>query len=632
MKSMRPLLSKLALAGLALLAPAAAVFAQAITPVHPNLIVLAYHDVRDDVGQLADKDPDATSTDHLVAHFEWLKANGYHMVSFDQVRDAAKSGKPLPPDAVLLTFDDSLESFYTRVYPLLRAYNYPALQAVVGSWIDMPEGKRMPYNGSDCDRSCFLTWDQVAEMQKSGLVEIASHSWGLHQGTNGNPQGNQMPAAAYLQYDNATNRYETEAEYAARVRADLAKSADEIAAHTGVRPRAIAWPYGSFTHVGQDVAASLGMDISFSLGDAVPSLGSGGTIPRLLVSDNVTANRLGWLMRHQARVDPTRAVQVDLDYVYDADPAQQDRNLSKLLDRIKRMHPSQVWLQAYADPDGDGVANAVYFPNRHLPVRSDLFSRVSWQLRTRAGVRVYAWMPVLAFRFPAGKDLPSLAGEPAAGGDPFRLAPYDPKVRQMIGDVYEDLAMHSSEAGVLFSDDAFMRDTDRLGPWAKNSPAQNTQALIDFTQYLAARMKKWRPQLQTARNIYARPVLQPNAEAWTAQSLPAFIKAYDMTAIMAMPQLDQQTDRIGWYRNLVAKVLAEPGATDRTLFEFATFNWRTKKRIDVRDINDRIRAVQAAGGRHLGYYPDDFLHNHPDLEAIRPYISAADYPYPEPAR
>ena len=192
--------------------------------------------------------------------------------------------------------------------------------------------------------------------------------------------------------------------------------------------------------------------------------------------------------------------------------------------------------------------------------------------------------------------------------------------------------MHADEAGVLFSDDAILRDTDRLGPWAGNTPAQNTQALIDFTKAMAARMKKWRPQLLTARNLYARTVLQPNAEAWTAQSLPAFLKAYDMTAIMAMPQLDQQSDRIGWYRHLVAKTLAEPGAADRALFEFATFNWRTKKRIDVGDINDRIRATQAAGARHIGYYPDDFLHNHPDLESIRPYISASDYPYPEPAR
>jgi biofilm PGA synthesis lipoprotein PgaB len=624
---MRPLLFLLALLGLTL--PA---FAQTAAPARPTLIVLAYHDVRDDVGLQADRDPDATSTDHLISHFDWLKANGYAIVSLQQVVDASHGGATLPPNAVLLTFDDGLESFYTRVYPLLRAYDYPAVAAIVGSWMDMPAGKRMPYNGSDCDRDCFLTWDQVTEMHKGGLVEFASHSWGMHEGTNGNPQGNLMPAAASLHYDDKTRAYEDEAQYRERVGADLQHSTDEIAEHTGVRPRAVAWPYGAYTRVGREVAAAHGMPVTFSLGDRLPTLEVGKTIPRLLVSGNITANRLGWLMRHLDRVEPTRAVQVDLDYVYDPDPVQQDRNLSKLLDRIKRLHPSQVWLQAYADPDGDGVADAVYFPNRHLPMRADLFSRVSWQLRTRAGVRVYAWMPVLAFRFPDGKDLPSLAGEPKRGGDHYRLAPYDPKVRALIGDVYEDLAMHADEAGVLFSDDAYIRDTDNLGPWAGHSAAQNTQALIDFTLELSQRMQKWRPQLRTARNMYARPILQPTAERWTAQSLPAFIKAYDMTAVMAMPQLDQQSDRMGWYRHLATQVASVPNGLERTLFEFATQDWRTHQPIGDRDLGLRMRTMQAEGARHIGYYPDDFLHDHPDLETIRPYISASDYPYPEPIR
>ncbi|NID14321.1 poly-beta-1,6-N-acetyl-D-glucosamine N-deacetylase PgaB [Luteibacter yeojuensis] len=624
---MRPLSILLALLGLAL--PA---FAQQAAPARPALTVLAYHDVRDDVRLNGDRDPDALSTDHLVAHFEWLKANGYHVVSLEQVVQASHGGTPLPKDAVLLTFDDGLESFYTRVYPLLRAYGYPAVQALVGSWMDMPDGKRMPYNGSDCDRSCFLTWDQVEEMHKSGLVEIASHTWGMHQGHDANPQGNLLPTAASLSYDEAAKHYETPNEYRTRLRADLEHSAAEIASHTGVRPRALAWPYGEYTRVGRDVAAEVGMRVTFSLSDNEPNLVPGRTIPRLLVSDNITANRLGWLMRHQLQVDATRTVQIDLDYVYDPDPAQQDRNLSKLLDRIKRMHPTDVWLQAYADPDGDGVADAVYFPNRHLPVRADLFSRVSWQLRTRAGVRVYAWMPVLAFRFPGGEKLPTLAGEPKPGGDHYRLAPYDPKVRATIGDVYEDLAMYTDTAGVLFSDDAYLRDTDNLGPWAKNTPAQNTQALIDFTQELVARMRPWRPQLLTARNIYARPILEPGAEAWFAQSLPAFNRAYGLTAVMAMPQLDKAPDRLGWYRRLVAAVKTTPGAMERTMFEFAAQDWRTHTPIPAGEIAARMRAVQALGARHIGYYPDDFLNDRPALDAIRPAISASDYPYPEPAR
>ncbi|TCV93329.1 biofilm PGA synthesis lipoprotein PgaB [Luteibacter rhizovicinus] len=606
--------------------------AEPAAPGKNTLIVLAYHDVRDDVRGDADRDPDAISSDRLVSHFDWLRANGYHIVSLEQVVAASHGGAALPDHPVLLTFDDGLRSFYTRVYPLLRAYRYPAVAALVGAWIDMPDGKTMPYNGSTCDRSCFITWDQVKEIQSSGLVEFASHSYDLHHGIDGNPQGSQPPAAVTARYFADSKNYEDEAAYGARIRADMKKSADEIEAQTGHRPRAIVWPYGAYNLVATKIAAEEGMSVSMSLDDALPTLDPSHTIPRLLISDNIDAIHLAWLMRHPPRVDPIRAVQVDLDYIYDPDPVQQDANLSKLLDRIKRMHPTQVWLQAYADPDGDGVADAVYFPNRHLPMRADLYSRVEWQLRTRAGVQVFAWLPVMAFRFPDGAKLPALGAGDAKDKDHFRLAPWDPKVRAMIGDVYEDLARHADSAGILFSDDAYLRDTDKLGPWAGDSATQRTQRLVDFTKELAERVRRWRPLVLTARNIYARPIVDPKAEGWFAQSLQAFVAAYDVTAVMAMPQLDNESPSDAWFRRLLASVKAQPGALDRTLFEVATEDWTRKQPIPSATIAHRLRLLQTGGALHLGYYPDDFLKDHPKLKTIRPAISAADYPYPLPDR
>jgi biofilm PGA synthesis lipoprotein PgaB len=239
-------------------------------------------------------------------------------------------------------------------------------------------------------------------------------------------------------------------------------------------------------------------------------------------------------------------------------------------------------------------------------------------------------MPVLAFRFPDAPNLPSLGGEPKPGGDHYRLAPWDPRVRQMIGDVYEDLAMHANEAGLLFSDDAYIRDTDHLGPWSNKSPAERTAALIDFTQELTARVRRWRPEVKTVRNIYARPIFDPTSEAWFAQSLPAFLASYNLTAIMAMPQLDKQDDTASWYRALVARVAAAgPHALDGALFELAAHNWRSSQSVSVEDIDARVHLLQVEGARHLGYYPDDFIQNQPPLEAVRPAISIADYPYPE---
>lgn len=599
-------------------------------PSLPPLIVLNYHDVRDDIRTAASKDATAISTDHLIAHFDWLRANGFHMVDLDDVIAAQRGQRPLPPKAVLLTFDDGLESFYTRVYPLLQAYHYPALFALEGSWMDLPEGQRFNYNGADCGHECFVSWDQVREMRASGLVEMASHTYDLHKPVQANPQGNLLPAAVSLLDDNQ-HGYEDAASYRIRVHADLKRSADEIEQQVGVRPRAIVWPYGSYNLVAENEAAALGMTLSFSLDDDPAQLVPGTTIPRLLISENIGVNGLAALIYQQRMTSPQRIMQVDLDDVYDPDPVQQERNLSALLDRIKRLHPSQVWLQAYADPDGDGAARAVYFPNRHLPMRADLFSRVAWQLRMRCQVDVYAWMPVLAFRFPDGATLPALgAAGHANDGDHYRLAPWDPQVRQWIGDVYEDLAMHTSFAGLLFSDDAYLRDTDNLGPLVNSTPAQRTQFLIDFTRELTARAKQWRSQIKTARNIYARPVLEPASEAWFAQSLSAFNAAYDYTGLMVMPQLDRQAASKAWFRHLAQTVAAQPGAMDRTVFELATVDWRHRHApMTAAMLGSQIRLLQAQGVRHLGYYPDDFIAGRPALEAIRPFMSAADFPYPE---
>ena len=625
--------------------------------------VLCYHDIRDNLRSTMATSPESTAIDtrELTRHFSWLQKNGYHPVSLQQLIDARAGRTELPPRAVLLTFDDGYESTYTKVFPLLKQFQFPAMIALVGDWMETT-GQPNTHVAPDTH---FVTWDQVREMQKSGLVEIASHSYGLHQGILANPQGNLLPAATSHQYFPAEKKYELDAAYTERLKTDLVRNADLIERQTGRRPRAMVWPYGAYNQLIAEWAASVGMPVTFTL-DGGPNTAHYplNHVRRELISFTTTIASLNDMLHAPApstdwQSDSERAMQIDLDYVYDPDPAVQEANLSTLLERIVALRPRTVYLQAFADPAGDGIAASVYFPNRHLPMRADLFARVAWQLRTRARVKVYAWMPVMGFRLPATDPaskklvmLDSAAPASARKDRSQRLSPFDPLARHTIKEIYEDLGKHAAFAGVLFHDDATLSDYEDSSPAAlavyrdewklpgsisairadkslrKSWSEHKTAYLNAFTLELAATLRRYQPSLLTARNLFAEPVLNPDAEEWYAQSLPSFIKSYDHVALMAMPQMEKAKDPVRWMNQLAQNVAREPGALSKTIFELQSRDWRTGKPISAETMAAQMKQLRLTGVRHLAYYPDDFHHNQPDARILQPAFSSAADPIP----
>ena len=71
---------------------------------------------------------------------------------------------------IVLSFDDSREDFYTRVFPLLKKYNIPAALNVISGFVNGTAKINMP----SADNKA-MTSAQVVECQQSGLVEIACH-------------------------------------------------------------------------------------------------------------------------------------------------------------------------------------------------------------------------------------------------------------------------------------------------------------------------------------------------------------------------------------------------------------------------------------------------------------------------
>lgn len=633
-----------------------------------SFLVLAYHDVKDDV---ADQRFLAVTTKKLVAEFAWLRENGYHPVSVQQIVDAHQGLITLPEKAVLLTFDDGYRSFYTRVFPLLKAYQWPAMLAPVGHWVSAPDSQELvDFGGLPVPRSAFTNWEEISEMAKSGLVEIASHTQQLHYGQLANPQGNTQPAAASRRYFPETDSYETQADFDKRINADITAITANLKKATGQAPRAWVWPYGAMHGKTWQLAKQQGYQLSFSLDMGLANAKNLDNIPRYLISNDQSLEEFAASMVGVRQQPTQRVAHVDLDYIYDPDPEQQERNLGALIQRLQDMRVSTVFLQAFADPQGDGLVREVYFPNRVLPMRADLFNRAAWQLRTRAGVQVFAWMPTLALdldpSYPRVKRAGQAAADtPATGKEPHyhvaeqeyrRLSFFDPRVRQAINTLYEDLAWQASFSGILFHDDAMLREDEDMSdaaiaayeaagfkgpfPMTDASPEERqrwtrfkTQALTDFTLELLNTVRATRGEvMQSARNLYVNTVTQPDSEAWFAQNFQDSLAAYDWVVPMVMPYMEEvpKNQIPVWLDQVVDSVKTIPGALNKTIFEVQAVDWRDgqQRTIATEDIASWLRRLNIRGARHMGYYPDDFASNHPDMKQMRKHLS--NYWFPSP--
>jgi biofilm PGA synthesis lipoprotein PgaB len=636
------------------LAVAAAAPARADT--EEDLTVLSYHEVADPAQALVPAYA-VTPTD-FVRQMDWLRNHGYRFVAVSDVIASRQGGKPLPRRAVLITFDDGYQSVYDNAWPILRSFRIPAVIAVVGSWLE--EKGTVDFDGKKLPRERLLSWDELREMRETGLVEVGSHSFDLHRGLVGNPQGNLEPATTTRRWIPEERRYEDEAAYRKRLKGDLERSRDLIRRRTGKPPRVLSWPYGRYNTPAREIAEQLGMPVGLTLDDGAnvhdtPLWG----LRRILVERGMSLWDLDReiAIRNQNLSDNDRAqkiMHVDLDYVYDADPEQQERNLGHLLDRIAVMGVNTVYLQAFADPDGNGSADAVYFPNRHLPMRADLFNRVSWQIRTRTPVkRLYAWMPLLSWELPAsdpasGDRVVTLPGEKTGRVNMgyIRLSPFSPRARQVIREVYEDLTRAAQFEGLLFHDDATLSDYEDGGPfalaaykaWGLPPSVQEIRksddligrwtilkinALDDLALELADVVRERQPSLKVARNLYARVVINPKAEVWYSQALDNSIAHYDFTAIMAMPYMEKAPDPAAFYRDLVAAVNARPGAMRKVVFELQAVDWRDGNRpIPSRDLAETVKRLYALGVQHVGYYPDVPLADQPEPAAMRPVFDS----------
>jgi peptidoglycan/xylan/chitin deacetylase (PgdA/CDA1 family) len=135
-----------------------------------TLRVLMYHKVNDLAGNRMSM-PTAVFDDQMAQ----LGELGYTVVGLDAVLDHYVDRRPLPPGAVLITFDDGYRDNLENAAPVLRKYGYPAVQFVplgyVGDSLPLPHEEHLAARGV-LNRT--VDWDELRELESLG-VRIESH-------------------------------------------------------------------------------------------------------------------------------------------------------------------------------------------------------------------------------------------------------------------------------------------------------------------------------------------------------------------------------------------------------------------------------------------------------------------------
>ena len=583
-----------------------------------QVAILCYHEV--------DRQGDAFAVTHerLESHLAKMKQDGYHFVSLDEYIRYAKGELSLPEKSVMITFDDGYRSFYTKVYPLLKKYRVPGMLAIVSSWTN---GEEKPNDVRD-----LASWQELKEMEDSGLVSVVSHTHAMHKQQAINAQGARNGVVGSHLYFNG--RYETQEEYEQRLANDIAEVQRLFQEKLGHKCRAMVWPYGIYSKESVEIAKASGMEATFLLDGGVNAPGGDSLLyaKRIIMTSDMGTKKLENLLtvdHDEWNGKPLRLAQVDLDNIYSEDSAQYEDNIQAMLSNLDGNQINVVALQAFADPDGDGNVDAVYFANSVVPVAADILGHVVNRLQ-QENLTVVAWLPVLNYQTFLKEDGSNTVQSAGEKGWYRRLSPFAKDDLQKVNRLFYELATNTQVEGVLLQDDLYLGEEEDVSPVARAAyqeafgtamPAPGAMSEAEKEQFgtwkrealdsaadaAIESFKKMRPKAITMRDIYAGAVLDAQAETWLGQSYEDYLAKYDYTVVMAYPYMDGAENPQEYLRE-VAKAVKDKGGVGKTIVKVQSYDWKKEAWLDGKAFAGQLKTLKQAGMRNLGYYPATFCY------------------------
>ena len=188
--------------------------------------ILTYHQFAE-----ACDSPLCMPTSTFKLQMRYLKENGYHVITAQDLHAFLEYRHGLPEKSVLITMDDGYRSVYNFAYPILKEYGFTATLFIYTSFVGVSK--------------MAITWDQLKEMQADGFV-IGSHTI-FHTDLTKPKEG------------------ETEQELIDRIREELYGSKKIIDQKMGQDTYFLAYPFGYYDQRSMQMAKEAGYKIAMSV-------------------------------------------------------------------------------------------------------------------------------------------------------------------------------------------------------------------------------------------------------------------------------------------------------------------------------------------------------------------------------
>lgn len=193
------------------------------------------------------------TTQKFEEQLKWLKDNGYTVIPLqDLVSYLQGKSSSIPAKSVVITADDGRDSVYKYMLPLVRKYNIPVTLFI--------------YPSSISNAKYAMTWEQLKELQKTGLFDIQGHTYW------------------HPNFKQEKKRLSAE-EYQSLVQKQFVNSKQVIHDKLNTDITLLAWPFGIYDDYLEQQANKAGYIMAFSI-DARPASKSEKTMaqPRYLIA------------------------------------------------------------------------------------------------------------------------------------------------------------------------------------------------------------------------------------------------------------------------------------------------------------------------------------------------------------